>query len=87
MHHLTHLRFAVALGVWVVLLFLFLLGGNFWLPRERRTRTLRVAASLVLTASLAVGFLLMPGFPTLGGGVLVGACGMVLISSVRQAPH
>ena len=87
MHHLAHLRFTVALGVWVALLFLFLLGGNLWPPREERTRTLRVAASLVFTASLAVGFLLMPGFPTLGGAVLVGACGMVLISSVRRSPH
>jgi hypothetical protein len=66
MHHLAHLRSTVALGVWMVLLFLFLLRGNRWLPREGPARTPRVVKSLLFTACLAPGFLLVPGFPVLG---------------------
>ena len=87
MHPLAHLRLILALGVWMVLLFLFLLRGNLWLRREGSARKVRVLASLLFTACLAVGFLLMPGFPVLGGGVLIAACSLVLLASVHRATH
>ena len=87
MHSLAHLRSTLTLGVWVVLLFLFLLRGNLWLPREGPARTFRIGDALLFTACLAGGFLLMPGFPVLGGGVLIAACSLVLIVSVRRAAH
>ena len=43
-----------------------------------------VLASLIFTAGLAVGFLLMPVFPALGGGVIIVSCSVVLILSVRR---
>ena len=87
MHPVARLRLTVALGVWVVILFLFLLRGNLWRSRERPAREPRVAEFFLFTVCLAGGFLLMPGFPVLGGGVLFAVCSLVLISSVCRAPH
>ncbi len=44
-----------------------------------------VFASLLFTAGLAVGFLLMPTFPKLGTGVIIASCSVVLILQVRRA--
>jgi hypothetical protein len=87
MHPVARLRLTVSLGVWVVLLFLFLLRGNLWLSRAGPAREPRVVEFLLFTVCLAVGFLLMPSFPVLGGGVLLAVCSLVLISSVCRAPR
>jgi len=87
MHPVARLRSTVSLGVWVVLLFLFLLRGNLWLSKEGPAREPRVVEFLLFTVCLAVGFLLIPSFPVLGGGVLLAVCSLVLISSVYRAPR
>ena len=46
-----------------------------------------VVASRIFTTGLAVGVLLMPVFPELGGVLVFLACSVVLILWVRRASH
>ncbi len=87
MHPWARLSSTVAVAAWLTLLLLFLLGGNLWPLRAGPPRTLRVLDALLFTACLAMGFLLMPAVPALGGGVILVAWIIVLISSVRRASH
>jgi hypothetical protein len=60
-------------------------GGNLWLRREGATMNHPLVVSLIFTTGLALGVLLMPVFPELGGALIFVACSVVLILWVRRS--
>ena len=61
------------------------LGDNRGLHRVGPAMNHPVLTSLIFTAGLALGILLMPVFPELGGVLIFLACSVILLLWVRRA--